>query len=229
LDLDLAGGALGLGVGCSEEQAASAQPGPTDYRRAPIHYGMNAHSTPCPCGLEVGHPHPPRVPFQEATGPARPQFDFGADSAFCFFFPCHPLLFFIFCAATERCTKASRTCYVRLLHLTNKQLLLYDALQKELRREKEKKSTEKSFVGFEPTLSACKICPMGALPGAQWPVWPRLAMQQLSSSGNGRGRGIWDVKRDFQAPLLWNTRPKRAPEFKKHSLYSSTQEPHLTN
>ena len=84
MDLDLARGALGLGVGCSEEQAASAQPGPTDHRRAPIHGGMNAHSTPCPCGLEVGHPHPPRVPFQETAGPARPHFDFGADSAFCF-------------------------------------------------------------------------------------------------------------------------------------------------
>jgi hypothetical protein len=134
LDLDLARGALGLGVGCSEEQAASAQPGPTDHRRAPIHGGMNAHSTPCPCGLEVGHPHPSRVPFQETAGPARPQFDFGADSAFCFFLPApHP--FFL----VQQQRDAPKQAGLAMCAF-DQQLLLYDILQKELRREKEKNS-----------------------------------------------------------------------------------------
>ena len=152
MDLDLARGALGLGVGCSEEQAASAQPGPTDHRRAPIHGGMNAHSTPCPCGLEVGHPHPSRVPFQETAGPARPQFDFGADSAFCFFFPAPHPPFFFGGAATEGRAKASRTCYVRL-RPTNSCCCMI-SYRKNFGGRKKKKSTEKSFVGFEPTLSA---------------------------------------------------------------------------
>jgi hypothetical protein len=93
----------------------------------------------------------PWVPVLETAGPARPQLDFGADSAFCFFFPCPPhfFIFYYFGAATGRCTKASAPS-------TNKQLLLYDVLQKELGREKEKNHGNTLRVGFDPALSASR-------------------------------------------------------------------------
>ena len=173
MDLDLAReaarGALGLGVGCSEEQAASAQPGPTDHRRAPIHSGMNAHGTSClwsllPLWVRGGPPTTASGPLPGDSRPGPPTVRFRIRFGLLLLFPCPP--FFFWCSNREMHQSTLQVGLAMCAFDQQAAAVAMCAFRKNFGGRKKKISTEKIFVGFEPALSANQ----GTIPTAAPPM-----------------------------------------------------------